>query len=83
MKTPDEHARWRELAHDELQRRQLAKWGGIDPRDRLLAILDEMSTRLGEDPDWRPPSPAEAEADLAEIERWLDERAYTGGTLVC
>jgi hypothetical protein len=61
---------------DNMERRRLAPYGGINPVEALIARLDEMAERLRDAPDWREPSPEEAAADgRGEVLAWLDARA--------
>jgi hypothetical protein len=65
----DKVERWLALLGAERERRQAAKLtaAGGDPREWLIAKLDEMAERLAAASDYAPPRPAEA----AAIERDL------------
>jgi hypothetical protein len=63
---------------DRRQKAKLAAAGG-DPREWLIAKLDEMAARLQEAADYAPPTPAEAAAAEREIEAFF-ERSATSQT---
>lgn len=62
----DKVERWLALLDAERERRKLAAAGG-DPREWLIAKLDEMGERMRASPDYQPPSPEEFAAAEREI----------------
>jgi hypothetical protein len=47
-----------------------------DPRERLIAKLDEMAERLRAAPDWREPTEEEQEANRQHLNAWFREHGY-------
>jgi hypothetical protein len=59
----------------ELSRRQQVAEQN-DPREILIAKLDEMAERLRADPNWREPTAEEQEAATVEVMAWFRENGY-------
>ena len=47
-----------------------------DPRERLIAELDQMAERMRAAPNFREPTTEEQAAATAEIMEWFRERGY-------
>jgi hypothetical protein len=62
---------WIDLLRAERERRLQARLGaaGGDPRDWLLAKLDEMHERMAAAPDYLPPPAAVAAAECLLLDR--------------
>ena len=72
----DRARRWMASLIAEHNRRQAAKLSaaGGDPRDWLIAKLDQMGERMRAAPGYQPPPPAEAAAISREVEAFLAKR---------
>jgi hypothetical protein len=69
-------AEWLDAQHRESERHRIAISGELDPRERLIAKLDEMAARMRAAPDWREPTPEEQEQAATEIEAWFRQHGY-------
>jgi hypothetical protein len=65
--------RWFERLHAERERRRDSEFlvDGRDPREVLLAELDEMGQRMRAHPHYEPPDPEESSRIL---KKWFKER---------
>jgi hypothetical protein len=69
----------REALAAEQARRQ-ARLGAEsgDPRERLLAELDQMAERMRAAPGWVEPTAEERAEHAREVERWFEQRFGKG-----
>jgi hypothetical protein len=72
--------RFERLSIERERRRNAALMvDGRDPREALLAELEEMGRRLRADPNWREPTPEETEESSRKLDMWFRERGYGRG----
>jgi len=69
--TADQRRRWLRVLRAEGDSR-IASGQMRDPRDTLIAKLDEMAERMRD--HWPPMTPEEEEASAAHLKAWFAER---------
>jgi len=71
-------AQWLAEIDAEIERRRAAalEAAGGDPREPLLAVLEQMGQRLRAAPDWVEPTPDEQAQSACALDVWFREHGY-------
>ena len=74
----DRRTRWITLLEAEIARRhaETLEAAGGDPRQQLLAVLEQMGQRLRAAPDWVEPTPDEQAQSARALDVWFREHGY-------
>jgi hypothetical protein len=74
----NDRQRWLDLLQGEIARRRATAFeaAGGDPREELLATLDQMAARLRAAPDWVEPSPDEKAQYARDLDEWFRDNGY-------
>jgi hypothetical protein len=74
----DRRTRWIALLEAEIARRhsETLEAAGGDPREQLLAVLEQMGQRMRAARDWIEPTPDEQAQSARALDVWFGEHGY-------
>ena len=74
----DRRTRWITLLEAEIARRhaETLEAAGGDPREQLLAVLEQMGQRMRAARDWIEPSADEKVQLSRQVDKWFAENGY-------